>query len=29
MINHEKLRRIEEAYLGYLPDYWSGESYKW
>lgn len=29
MINHEKLQKIEEAYLGYLPDYWSGESYKW
>ena len=29
MIDHEKLQKIEEAYLGYLPDYWSGESYKW
>ncbi len=29
MINHDKLRKIEEAYISYLPDYWSGESYKW
>jgi len=29
MINHEKLTKIEEAYLKYLPDYWSGENYKW
>ena len=29
VMNYEKLRIIEEAYLGYLPDYWSGESYKW
>ena len=29
MISHEKLRKIENAYLGYLPDYWTNESYKW
>ena len=29
MINHEKLKKIEEAYLKYLPDYWSGENFKW
>ena len=29
MINHEKLSRIEEAYLKYLPDYWSEENFKW
>ena len=29
MINHEKLQKIEEAYLDYLPDYWSAENYKW
>ena len=29
MINHEKLSKIEEAYVAYLPDYWAGESYKW
>ncbi len=29
MINHVKLKAIENAYLKYLPDYWSGESYKW
>ena len=29
MINHDKLRKIEEAYVGYLPDYWAGECYKW
>ena len=28
MINHEKLKKIEEAYLKYLPDYWSGENFK-
>ena len=29
MINHEKLKKVEEAYLKYLPDYWSGENFKW
>ena len=29
MINHDKLKVIEIAYLKYLPDYWSGESFKW
>lgn len=29
MINHEKLKKIEEAYLKYLPDYWSEENFKW
>ena len=29
MINHEKLKTIEKAYLCYLPDYWKGECYKW
>lgn len=29
MINYEKLKKIEEAYLKYLPDYWSEENFKW
>ena len=29
MINSEKLSRIEEAYLKYLPDFFVGEKYKW
>jgi len=29
MINHEKLKKIEDAYLKYLPQYWSGECFKW
>ena len=29
MINHGKLKTIEEAYLLYLPDFWNAESYKW
>ena len=29
MINIEKLRLIEEAYLKYLPDFFVGEKYKW
>ena len=29
MINNEKLSRIEEAYIKYLPDFFVGEKYKW
>ena len=29
MINNEKLSRIEQAYLQYLPDFFGGEKYKW
>ena len=29
MINNEKLSRIEEAYLKYLPDFFAGEKFKW
>ena len=29
MINRDKLRKIEDAYLKYLPDYWNEENYKW
>lgn len=29
MINNEKLSRIEEAYVKYLPDFFVGEKYKW
>ncbi len=29
MINNEKLRMIEDAYLKYLPDFFFGENFKW
>lgn len=29
MINLEKLRKIEDAYLLYLPNYWKEENFKW
>ena len=29
MINNEKLKVIEEAYIKYLPDFFPGEKYKW
>ena len=29
MINHDKLKAIENGYLQYMPDYWNAECYKW